>query len=145
MLHELKPVKGSRANRKRVGRGPGSGTGKTAGKGHKGQKARSGNQPRPGFEGGQIPLFQRIPKRGFNNYTRVEFSIVNLEDLNVFPEGTNVTPLLLVEQGLVRNLNNGIKILGNGEINHKLTVQANKFSKSAEAAILQAGGTVEVI
>lgn len=145
MLHELKPVKGARSDRKRIGRGPGSGTGKTAGKGHKGQKARSGNQPRPGFEGGQIPFFQRIPKRGFNNYTRVEYSIVNIESLNVFSEGTKVTPQLLVQQGLVRDLSLGVKILGNGELNHKLTVQAHKFSKSAQASIEQVGGTVEVI
>lgn len=145
MLHELKPVSGSRTKRKRIGRGIGSGFGKTAGKGHKGQRARSGNQPRPGFEGGQIPFFQRIPKRGFNSPNRVENAVVNVEDLNVFKEGTTVTPHLLVEQGLIRNVNQTIKILGNGTLEQKLVVQAHKFSKSAQSLIEQVGGTVEVI
>lgn len=145
MLHELKPVSGSRTKRKRIGRGIGSGFGKTAGKGHKGQRARSGNQPRPGFEGGQIPFFQRIPKRGFNSPNRVENAVVNVEDLNVFKEGTTVTPHLLVEQGLIRNTNQTIKILGNGTLEQKLVVQAHKFSKSAQNLIEQVGGTVEVI
>lgn len=145
MLHELKPVSGSRTKRKRIGRGIGSGFGKTAGKGHKGQRARSGNQPRPGFEGGQIPFFQRLPKRGFNSPNRVENAVVNVEDLNVFTEGTTVTPHLLVEQGLIRNTNQTIKILGNGTLEQKLVVQAHKFSKSAQSLIEQVGGTVEVI
>lgn len=145
MLNNLKPVDGARHAKKRVGRGIGSGLGKTAGKGAKGQNSRSGGGTRPGFEGGQIPLFQRLPKRGFHNISRVEYSVVNLGDLNVFEEGTVVTPELLVEQGIIKNLLNGVKVLGQGELEKKLTVKAQKFSAKAEEAIKAIGGTVEVI
>lgn len=144
-LHELKPAEGSRHVRKRLGRGIGSGTGKTAGKGHKGQNARSGGGVRLGFEGGQTPLFRRLPKRGFTNINRKEFAIVNLDTLNTFEVGTVVTPALLVECGLVKNEKSGIKILGNGVIEKKLTVSAHKFSSAAKEAIEAAGGTIEVI
>lgn len=144
-LHELKPAEGSRGVRKRVGRGIGSGTGKTAGKGHKGQKARSGGGVRPGFEGGQNPLFRRLPKRGFTNVNRKEYAVVNLETLNRFDEGTEVTPELLIESGVVSNAKAGIKILGNGNLEKKLTVRANKFSGSAKEAIEAAGGQAEVL
>lgn len=144
-LHELKPAPGSRQARKRVGRGIGSGTGKTSGRGHKGQKARSGGGVRVGFEGGQWPLYRRIPKRGFNNPNRVEYAIVNLDTLNRFEDGTVVTPELLASSGVVTNVKDGIKILGNGELTVKLTVQANKFSQSAVEKIEAAGGKTEVI
>jgi large subunit ribosomal protein L15 len=145
MLSNLKPVEGARKNKKRLGRGPGSGTGKTAGKGQKGQLARSGGKTRPGFEGGQIPFFQRIPKRGFNNHTRKEYAIVNASDLNRFEDGAIVTPETLSNEGLVKKALYGVKILGNGALEKKLTVKAHKFSKSAQAMIEKAGGTVEVI
>ncbi len=145
MLNELKPVKGARKNRKRVGRGPGSGKGSTSGRGDKGQLARSGGRPRPGFEGGQIPFFQRLPKRGFKNYTRKEYAIVNLSDLEKFNDGDIVTPELLLSTKLVRKMKSGVKVLANGELTKKLTVKANVFSKAAEAAITKVGGTVEVI
>ncbi|EDO1228164.1 50S ribosomal protein L15 [Listeria monocytogenes] len=144
-LHELKPSEGSRKERNRVGRGTGSGNGKTSGRGHKGQKARSGGGVRLGFEGGQLPLFRRIPKRGFTNINRKEFAIVNLDVLNRFEDGTEVTPELLVETGIVRNEKSGIKILSNGNIEKKLTVKANKFSAAAKEAIEAAGGKTEVI
>ncbi|WP_025729647.1 50S ribosomal protein L15 [Atopobacter phocae] len=144
-LHELKPNVGSRSTRNRVGRGQGSGNGKTSGRGHKGQKARSGGGVRLGFEGGQLPLFQRLPKRGFTNINRKEYAIVNLTDLNRFEDGATIAPVTLVEAGLVKKELNGIKILGNGKLERKLTVQAHKFSQSAKAAIEAAGGTVEVI
>lgn len=144
-LHELAPAPGSRHPKKRVGRGIGSGTGKTAGSGHKGQNARSGGGVRPGFEGGQNPLFRRLPKRGFNNIFRREFAIVNLEMLNDFAAGTEVTPQLLKESGIVKNAKFGIKILGNGELTVQLTVKANKFSQSAVDKIKAAGGKTEVI
>jgi large subunit ribosomal protein L15 len=144
-LHELKPVPGARQTRKRVGRGTGSGMGKTSGRGHKGQNARSGGGVRPGFEGGQTPLFKRLPKRGFTNIYRVEYNVVNLEQLNEFKEGTKVDSKKLVKQGLIKNNDKKIKILGNGKLNVKLTVVAHKFSKSAEKGILEAGGTIEVI
>ncbi|WP_416655952.1 50S ribosomal protein L15 [Bacillus amyloliquefaciens] len=144
-LHELKPSEGSRKVRNRVGRGIGSGNGKTAGKGHKGQNARSGGGVRPGFEGGQMPLFQRLPKRGFTNINRKEYAIVNVEKLNGFAEGTEVTPELLLETGIISKLNAGVKILGNGKLEKKLTVKANKFSASAKEAVEAAGGTAEVI
>lgn len=130
-LHELSSAPGSRHSRKRVGRGTGSGMGKTATRGHKGQNARSGGGVRPGFEGGQNPLYRRLPKRGFNNPFRVEYAVVNVEDLNKFAAGTEVTPEVLVESGIVKNTLDGIKILGNGEITVKLSVKANKFSQSA--------------
>lgn len=144
-LHELKPAEGSRKERNRVGRGIGSGNGKTAGKGHKGQNARSGGGVRPGFEGGQNPLFRRLPKRGFTNVNRKEYAIVNLDALNRFEDGAEITPALLIETGVVSNEKAGIKILGNGTLNTKLTVKAHKFSNSAKAAIENAGGTAEVI
>ena len=144
-LHELVPAEGSRRERKRVGRGIGSGNGKRAGKGHKGQKARSGGGVRPGFEGGQNPIYRRLPKRGFTNIHRKEFAIVNLEQLNRFTEGTEVTPEVLINSGLVKDPKDGIKILGDGELNVKLTVKANKFSQSAIEKIQAAGGTTEVI
>lgn len=144
-LHELKPAEGSRKKRNRVGRGIGSGNGKTAGRGHKGQNARSGGGVRPGFEGGQNPLYRRLPKRGFNNPNRTEYAIVNLEDLNRFDADSVVTPELLIESGVVKNAKDGIKILGDGELNVKLTVKANKFSQSAVEKIEAAGGKTEVI
>ncbi|WP_028781731.1 50S ribosomal protein L15 [Thalassobacillus devorans] len=144
-LHELKPSKGARKERNRVGRGMATGNGKTSGRGHKGQKARSGGGTRPGFEGGQMPLFQRLPKRGFTNIHRKELAIVNLDALNRFDEGTEVTPELLLETGVVSNEKAGIKILGNGSIEKKLTVKAHKFSASAKEAIEAAGGQTEVI
>ena len=142
-LHELKPAEGSRQVRNRVGRGTSSGNGKTAGRGQKGQKARS--KVRLGFEGGQMPLFRRMPKRGFNNINRKEYAIVNLETLNKFEDGAEVTPALMVEAGIVKNEKDGVKVLGNGELNKKLTVKANKFSASAKAAIEAAGGHAEVM
>jgi large subunit ribosomal protein L15 len=144
-LHELKPAEGSRSNRKRKGRGIGSGNGKTAGKGHKGQNARSGGGVRPGFEGGQNPLFRRLPKRGFTNINRKEYAIVNLDTLNRFEEGTEVTPALLIETGYVSSEKAGIKILGNGSLDKKLSVKAHKFSASAKEAIETAGGSTEVV
>ena len=132
--------------RKRVGRGPGSGTGKTSGKGHKGQNARSGGGVRPGFEGGQLPLFRRLSKRGFNNYKfRTVYATVNVGDLERFEEGTTVTKELLIEVGLVKKELDGIKVLGNGELTKKLTVKADKFSSTAKAKIENVGGTTEVI
>ncbi|ANC75467.1 MAG: 50S ribosomal protein L15 [Bacillota bacterium] len=144
-LHELKPSEGSRKVRNRVGRGIGSGNGKTSGRGHKGQNSRSGGGVRPGFEGGQNPLARRLPKRGFTNPTRKEYAVVNLEKLVRFEEGTVVTPELLIETGVVSSLKNGIKVLGNGKLEAKLTVKAHKFSVSAKEAIEAAGGTTEVI
>ncbi|WP_067842424.1 50S ribosomal protein L15 [Amphibacillus sediminis] len=143
-LHELKPSQ-ARKKRNRVGRGMSSGNGKTSGRGHKGQNARSGGGVRPGFEGGQMPLFQRLPKRGFTNINRKEYAVINLSALNKFEEGTEVTPELLLETGLVSKLKAGIKVLGNGTIEKKLTVKAHKFSASAKEAIETAGGKTEVI
>ncbi len=144
-LHEMSYTEGARHVRKRIGRGHGSGNGKTAGKGHKGQNARSGGGVRLGFEGGQTPLARRLPKRGFTNFNRKEYAIVNVESLNIFENDTVVTPELLIESGLVKKELDGIKILGQGELEKKLTVQANKFSGSAKTLIEQAGGKVEVI
>jgi len=144
-LHELQYNEGARSSRKRLGRGQGSGQGKTAGKGHKGQNARSGGGVSLGFEGGQTPLFRRIPKRGFTNRTRKEYAIVNVSSLDIFENGTVVTTELLMEVGLVKKILDGIKILGNGELSKKLTVSANKFSKSAIVVIEKAGGSVVVI
>lgn len=144
-LHELQPAEGSRKKRNRVGRGQGSGNGKTAGRGSKGQKARSGGGVRLGFEGGQTPLFRRIPKRGFQNINRKEYAVVNLETLNRFEDGQEVTAAVLVEAGIVKNEKDGIKVLANGKLERKLTVKANKFSQAAKEAIEAAGGTVEVI
>ncbi|MBO8178373.1 50S ribosomal protein L15 [Aeribacillus pallidus] len=144
-LHELKPAEGSRKKRNRVGRGIGSGNGKTSGRGQKGQNARSGGGVRPGFEGGQTPLFRRLPKRGFTNINRKEYAIVNLDALNRFEDGTEVTPELLIETGVVSKEKAGIKILAKGNIEKKLTVKAHKFSSAAKEAIEAAGGTTEVI
>ncbi|WP_027108741.1 50S ribosomal protein L15 [Lacticigenium naphthae] len=144
-LHELKPAEGSRKKRNRVGRGTSSGNGKTSGRGQKGQKARSGGGVRLGFEGGQTPLFQTLPKRGFTNINRKEYSIINLDTLNRFEESSEVTPALLVEQGIIKNEKSGIKVLARGKVDRKLTVKAHKFSQAAKEAIEAAGGTTEVI
>lgn len=144
-LHELSPVEGARHAKKRVGRGTGSGTGKTAGKGHKGQNSRSGGGVRPGFEGGQTPLFKRLPKRGFTNVSRKEYAVVNVEQLNCFNDGDTVNLEALIKAGFVKKVNDGVKVLGNGQLTKKLTVKAAKFSQSAEKAIVEAGGTIEVI
>ena len=144
-LHELTPAPGARTAEKRLGRGTGSGLGKTSGKGHKGQWARSGGGVRPGFEGGQMPLYLRLPKRGFTNHFATVYSEVNLEQLNGFEDGTVVTPELLVEAGIIKKALDGVKILGRGELTRKLTVKAAKFSKSAQEKINAAGGSFEVI
>jgi len=142
-LHELSPAKGSKHSKKRVGRGPGSGLGKTAGKGEKGQKSRSGYAQRLGFEGGQMPLVRRVPKRGFTNIFKTEYAVVNLSQLaELAPEVTDVTPQVLAERGLVRS-GKPVKVLGDGEIGKALKVTANKFSKSARAKIEAAGGSCE--
>lgn len=143
---KLNELEASTKARKRVGRGPGSGSGKTSGKGHKGQNARSGGGVRPGFEGGQLPLYRRLSKRGFNNYNfQIVYATVNVGDLERFDEGTVVTKELLIEVGLVKKELDGIKILGNGELTKKLTVKANKFSSTAKTKIENVGGTIEVI
>ena len=144
-LHEMKYNDGARRDVKRIGRGQGSGHGKTAGKGHKGQNARSGGGVAIGFEGGQTPFYKSMPKRGFTNFNRVEYAVVNLSDLNRFEEGTTVTPELLKQSGLVKKQLDGIKVLGNGTLEKKINVQCNKISKTAQAAIEKAGGKVEVI
>lgn len=145
-LNELKPVAGARHAKKRVGRGVGSGMGKTATRGHKGQNARSGGGVRPAFEGGQTPLFKRLPKRGFTNVSRKEYAVVNLGDINLkFEAGTTVDVVALKNAGLVKKEYEGVKVLGNGSLTVALTVKAAKFSKSAEEAIKAAGGNVEVI
>ena len=143
-LHDLEVVAGARHARKRVGRGTGSGHGKTSTRGHKGQNSRSGGGVRPAFEGGQTPLFKRLPKRGFTNVNHKEYAIVNVEDLNVFENGTTVTIENLQEKGLVKKVYDGVKVLGNGKLEKNLKVVANKFSKAAEAAITTAGGSIEV-
>lgn len=144
-LHELKPNPGSVKNRKRLGRGTATGQGKTAGRGMNGQKSRSGGGVRPGFEGGQMPLYRRLPKRGFTNIFGTEYSELNVEVLNRFEDGAEVTPELLKSEGLLKKQLDGVKILGNGDLVKKLTVKANKFSKSAIDKIEAAGGKVEVI
>ncbi|RHW47716.1 50S ribosomal protein L15 [Bombilactobacillus bombi] len=144
-LHELQTSPGSRHSRKRVGRGTSSGFGKTAGRGQKGQLARSGGKTRIGFEGGQIPLFRRMPKRGFNNINRKEYAIVNLDDLNQFRAGTEVNARVLLEAGVIKKELSGIKLLANGELKKKLTIKVNKVSKAAKEAVEAAGGTIEVI
>lgn len=145
-LYDLHPAKGAKRPRKRIGRGPGSGTGKTAGKGHKGQKSRSGYSRRYGFEGGQMPLVRRIPKRGFCNIFRVEFQVVNLRDLErLFSDGDTVSVETLLDKGLIRTKRKPVKILGDGDLSRKLTVQAQKFSGSATAGIEKAGGSCEVV
>jgi len=144
-LEELKPAAGATKKAKRVGRGPGSGSGKTAGKGHKGQKARSGGVKGAGFEGGQMPLQRRIPKRGFTNIFRKEYAVVNLADFATLSESDTVTPELLKKKGLVNDMKDGVKVLGTGTLKTKLTVRAHKFSKSAIEKIQAAGGKAEVI
>ena len=144
-LDELKPAVGSRQTRRRIGRGVGSGLGKTAGKGHKGQNARSGGGVRPGFEGGQMPLFRRIPKRGFKNINSKEYTEVTLAMLENLDNGTEVTAQSLLEAGMIRKANDGIVVLGNGDLTKKLTVKAARVTKNAEAKIVAAGGKVEVI
>ena len=145
-LHELKPAEGSRKDRKRVGRGSGSGLGKTSGRGHKGQKARSGGGVRPGFEGGQMPIYRRLPKRGFKNIWAKEYAEVNVETLDKrFEDGAIVDPVALIESGILKNILDGVRILGNGELTKKLTVVANGFTKSAAEKIKAAGGTIELI
>ena len=145
-LHTMKPAEGATFTRKRVGRGIGSGLGKTSGKGHKGQNARSGGGVRQGFEGGQLPLFRRLPKRGFKNYNfRTRYAVINLDSLNRFEEGTVVTPALLKETGIIKNQLDGVKVLGNGTLEKKLTIQANKFSASALEKIKESGSKAEVI
>jgi large subunit ribosomal protein L15 len=144
-LEELKPAAGATKKTKRVGRGPGSGSGKTAGKGHKGQKARSGGVKGAGFEGGQMPLQRRIPKRGFTNIFRKEYAVVNISDLESMAGTDVVTPDVLMQKGLIKDIKAGLKVLGMGELKAKLTVRAHKFSKSAMEKIQAAGGKAEVI
>ena len=144
-LNEMKYNDGARKEIKRLGRGQGSGQGKTAGKGHKGQNARSGGGVAIGFEGGQTPFFKRVPKRGFTNMNRLEYAVINLSDLNRFEEGATVTPELLKEAGLVKKQLDGIKVLANGNLENKVNVKCHKISETAKAAIEKAGGTVEVI
>jgi large subunit ribosomal protein L15 len=144
-LHELAPARGAKKAAKRVGRGIGSGNGKTCGRGHKGQGSRSGGGVRPGYEGGQMPLMRRLPKRGFFNQFRKEYAIINVQDLNRFSEGEEITPQTLKEQGIVKNLHDGLKVLGGGELNKKLIVCAHKFSKAAEEKIRAAAGEIKVL
>jgi large subunit ribosomal protein L15 len=144
-LHELKPPAGARKRRKSVGRGPGSGHGQTSGRGEKGQKARAGGSSRPWFEGGQLPLHRRVPKRGFTNIFRKEYTILNVKDLERFEAGATVTPASLREAGLVRTADAPVKILGEGSLSKALTVSAHRFSKSAAEKIRAAGGSLEVI
>ena len=144
-LNELKPTEGARFNSKRIGRGQGSGNGKTAGKGQKGQNSRSGGGVAIGFEGGQTPFFKRMPKRGFTNFTRKEYAIVNVEDLNRFEDGAEIDYTALKEAGLVKKHLDGVKVLGNGKLEKKLTVKAEKFSEAARKAIEEAGGKAEVL
>lgn len=144
-LHELKPAAGSTTAPKRLGRGVGSGLGKTSGKGHKGAKARSGGGKAPGFEGGQMPLYRRIPKSGFTNIFAKEFATINLSELERFEDGTTVTVALLKQHGLVKQIKDGVKVLGGGELTKKLTVQVDRFTASAKEKIEALGGKAEVI
>ena len=144
-LHEMKYNAGARHTTKRLGRGQGSGQGKTAGKGHKGQNARSGGGVAIGFEGGQTPFYKSMPKRGFTNFNRLEFAVINLSDLNRFDEGTVITPEVLIDTGMIKKQLDGIKILGDGELTKKLTVKAHNFSRTAMEQIEKLGGKVEVI
>ena len=144
-LHELKPAAGSKKAPKRIGRGTGSGLGRNAGKGEKGQNARSGGGVRPGFEGGQMPLYRRLPKRGFKNPFSKEFVCINLDRLNIFENGTEITPEVLLERRVISKVLDGVKILGNGTLEKSLTVKGCKFSKSAKEKIEAAGGKVEVM
>jgi len=143
-LSDLKPPQGCRKRKKRVGRGPGSGHGKTSCRGHKGQKARSGGGVKPGFEGGQMPLYRRIPKRGFTNIFQKRYAIVNVGDLNGLSD-TEITPQVLQERGLVKDMMDGIKVLGDGELTRAISVKAHAFSKSAKEKIIQAKGSIEII
>ena len=144
-INDLSPVKGSKKKKKRIGRGPGSGHGKTACRGHKGQKSRSGGGPRPGFEGGQMPLQRRLPKRGFVNIFKKHYNIINVEDLNRFEPNSTLNMEVLKEAGLVQKIKNGIKLLGNGEISHPVVISVDRVSKTAKEKIHAAGGKVEVI
>ena len=145
-LHDLQPAEGAKSNRKRKGRGIGSGSGKTAGRGHKGQNSRSGGSTRPGFEGGQTPFFKRFPKRGFSNAKfKTEYSVVNVEDLNRFEDGAEVTIADLKDAGLIKQIKDGVKILGDGQLEKSLTVKAHQYSQSAVEKIETAGGKAEVI
>ena len=144
-LHELSPSEGSKKKAFRVGRGHGSGNGKTSGKGQKGQKARSGGGVRPGFEGGQMPIYRRLPKRGFTNIFAKKYTSINVEDLNKFDNGTEITAEVLKENGVIKKINDGIVVLGRGDLNKKVTIKAKRFSKSAAEKISAAGGKAEVI
>ena len=144
-LYELAPTAGSTTEAKRKGRGAGTGNGKTAGRGHKGQNARSGGGVRPGFEGGQMPLYRRLPKRGFTNIFAKQYVEINVADLNIFENGTEVTPELLKENGVISKIRDGVVVLGRGELEKKLTVKASRFSKSAVEKIEKSGGKAEVI
>ena len=144
-INTLKPAPGANKKNKRVGRGMGSGHGKTSTRGYKGQLSRAGSSMRPGFEGGQMPLYRRLPKRGFNNIFRKEYSVVNLDKLATFDAGTQLDPEVLKSSGMIKNLKDGVKVLGFGELTHALHVRAHKFSKSAIEKIQKAGGTIEVI
>ena len=144
-LHELSPSEGSKKKAFRVGRGHGSGNGKTSGKGQKGQKARSGGGVRPGFEGGQMPIYRRLPKRGFTNIFAKKYTSINVEDLNKFDNGTEITAEVLKENGVIKKINDGIVVLGRGDLNKRVTIKAKRFSKSAEEKISAAGGKAEVI
>ena len=144
-IHELSPAKNSKRSRKRIARGPGSGHGKTACRGHKGQKSRSGGGTRPGFEGGQMPLHRRLPKRGFNNIFRKEYSIINVKDLSSFEANSSIDENALLDAGLVSTLKAGIKLLGDGEISHPVSIKVHKTSKSAREKVEAAGGKIEMI
>jgi large subunit ribosomal protein L15 len=144
-IHDLAPVEGSRKKRKRVGRGPGSGHGKTACRGHKGQRSRSGGGPRPGFEGGQMPLHRRLPKRGFTNLFKKHYNIINIRDLNRFEPNSSLDMETLKELRLIKQERDGVKLLGSGEISYPLTVKVHQASKTARQKIEAAGGTVEII
>lgn len=144
-LHDLSPAKGSRQKRKRVGRGPGSGHGKTASRGHKGQKARSGGGPARGFEGGQMPLQRRLPKRGFTNPFRKEFDVINVEDLMRFEPNANVDVDTLRNRGLIRKKSDGVKLLGRGDMKHPVVIKVDRVSKSAREKVEAAGGKIEII
>ena len=144
-LHELKPAKGARTGERRLGRGIGSGLGKTSGKGHKGAKARSGGGKAPGFEGGQMPLSRRLPKRGFHNPFRKEYVAINVERLDIFEDGATVSPADLIEAGIIKKIGDGVKVMGDGELTKKLTIQAAKFTVTAKEKIEAAGGKAEVI
>ena len=144
-LSNLSPPKGAVKNRKRVGRGPGSGHGKTSCRGHKGQKARSGGSVKPGFEGGQMPLSRRLPKRGFTNIFKKQYALIQVRDLMAFEKDSVIDPAVLIESGLVAKLLDGVKLLANGDIDRPLTIKVHKCSQAAQAKIVAAGGTVEVI